>query len=202
MHSVRTSNFVYSPQKNSVMKMHPSSVKPKSSARQMTHSGLWSQCQNNWSGTQTTNKSLVQTYAKQNLNMELIDYGFSGGILYVIAEDSKGTFLQACNQDGTVLDEQEIIRGYKTIVTTEENSGCWIVKKNDADPLYYSFDGTHLTKYIPDEGKDIIDFDFCEMVTYTITRENQHTYFQIYNDTDQQPIASTEINGDFNTIDV
>lgn len=168
----------------------------------MTHSGLWSQCANNWAGNQSTNKSLVQSYAKQNLNMELIDYGFSGGVLYVIANDSKGTFLQACNQDGTVLDEQEVLPGYCTIFTSEENSGCWIMKRNDADPLYYSFDGTHLTKYTPDEGKDIIDFDFCEMVTYTITRENQHTYFQIYNDTDQQPLASTEIDGDFNTIDV
>lgn len=139
---------------------------------------------------------------KRNYDMNMIDYGFSEGVLYVISEDSKGVFLQACDEDGHVLDEQEISREYKSIVITEENSGCWILKKRDKDPLYYNYDGKHLLRYDFDEGKEIIDFNYCEMVTYTITRENHHTYFQIYNDNDEHPLASSEINDCYNTIDV
>ena len=132
----------------------------------------------------------------------MVDYAFSYGVLYVISEDSKGLFLQACGEDGTVMDEQKIGRGYKTVVTTEENTGCWIMKDGEKDPLYFNYDGKHLLMYSPEEGKDIIDYNFCEMVTYTITRENHHTYLQIYNDADEQPLASSEIDESFNTIDI
>lgn len=198
----RASNFVYSPHSNCVMKMRPSSGKSHTSPRQVNRSGLWDKCENNKSVSHSTRLSQVQAYAIQNLNMNIIDYGFSGGLLYMISKDSTGVFLQACNKDGKVLDEQKITQEYTTIVTNEENSGCWIMKKNEEDPLYYGFDGVHLLKYDPDENIEIIDFNFCEMVTYTISRENQHTYFQIYSDTSEQPLASTEINDNFNTIDV
>lgn len=182
--------------------MNISSTNAKSSPRQIYRTGLWDKCSSNWYGNHTTNKSNVQSFASQQYNVNIIDYGFCDGILYCISEDSKGVFLQACDKDGKVLDEQKINRGYKTIVITEENSGCWITKEGDKDPLYYSFDGKYLMKYDYDEGKEIIDYNFCERVQYTITRENHHTYFQIYSDNNEHPLASSEINDCFNTVDV
>ena len=195
-HQAKSSNFIYSPYSNSVKRMRPLSTNSHSNPRQITYSGLWNQCKNN------SKMSQAQTYAKQNLNMNVIDYGISGRFLFVISEDNMGVYLQACNEEGKVLDEQKISREYVSLVTNEENSGCWITKKNEIDPLYYSFDGEHLLRMDPDEGMDIIDLDFCDMVTYTISRENQRTFFQVYSDTEEEPLASTEINDDFCIIDV
>lgn len=197
------SNFVYSPQRNSVMKMYPSSANKKSSPRQIYRSGLWNTCARNWSGNHTTNKSDAQDFMKRNYDMNMIDYGFSEGVLYVISEDSKGVFLQACDEDGHVLDEQEISREYKSIVITEENSGCWIMKKREKDPLYYYFDGKNLLRYDIDEGKKVVCIDYCEAVTYAIISENHHTYFQVYGDIDaEHPLASSEIDDNYTIIDV
>ncbi len=198
----KSTNFVYSPYSNSVKKMRPSSGVTHTSPRPITRPGLWSQCERSQSASRTTRLSQVQAYAKLHLNMNVIDYGFSSGVLYVISEDSAGVFLQACNEGGKVLDEQAISREYSELTTNEENSGCWIMKPGDKDPQYYSFDGEHLLRYTPDGNVEIIDLNFCEALIYTISKDNQHTYLQIYSNIDENPIASTEIDDDFNTIDV
>ena len=198
----KASNFVYSPYSNSVKKMRPSSAGSHRTPRYVSRPGLWDQCKSSSSASRATRLSNVQAFAKQHLNMNVIDYGFSGGVLYVMSEDSTGTFLQACNDDGNVLDELSISQEYTKLTTNEENNGCWIMKQGDNDPEYYSYDGVRLLKYTSDGNAEIIDFNFCGELVYTISRENQHTYLQVYVGSEEQSRTRAEIDDCFNTIDV
>ena len=102
--------------------------------------GFWLYCHNYWYDYHCTNFTVVHEYMAQNYSTDLVAYAISGDYMYCLVNDPNGdTYLQVYDQNDKVLAEQKVNRKYRKMEIDKENGGCWILKKNDKDPMLFIY---------------------------------------------------------------
>lgn len=106
--------------------------------------GFWVYCDSYWYDYHVSDIVVVREYAHENYGIDLVCYAMSGNYMYALVNDPDGhTYIQIYDKEDKLLAEQQVSRKYCKMEVDPENGGCWIMKKNDKDPLlfFYTEDG-------------------------------------------------------------
>lgn len=102
--------------------------------------GFWFYCNNYWYDYHVTNVVVVHDYVQSTYNVNMISYAISGDLMYALVEEPNGdVFIQVFDQNDRILAEQKVNHRYCKMEIDRENGGCWILKRNDKDPMLFIY---------------------------------------------------------------
>lgn len=81
----------------------------------------------------------------------MIAYAISGELMYALVNDAGDTYLRVFDKADNLLAQHPVHKKYRTLTIDAENGGCWIMKKNDRDPLLFLYADGELLIYESDE---------------------------------------------------
>mgnify|MGYP004444372989 FL=1 len=102
--------------------------------------GFWVYCNTYWYDYHCTDVIVVRKYVEQTYGTELIAYAVSGDIMYALVKaPDADTYLQVYDKEDRVVAEQKVSNKYIKMEIDRENGGCWILKRNDKDPMLFIY---------------------------------------------------------------
>ena len=112
--------------------------------------GFWSYCYGYWHDYRVSDIVVVREYVREKYNTDLVTYVISGDYMYALAEDDGDVYLQVFDKGDNLLAQQKVSKKYCLMEVDKENGGCWIMKKNNKDPLLFLYNDGELLIYEED----------------------------------------------------
>lgn len=113
--------------------------------------GLWSFCVGYWAGSSCSDYTVVHEYVSNTHHVDMIGYAISGDLMYALVKDDGETYLRVFDKADNLLAQHPVHKKYTTLTIDADNGGCWIMKKNDKDPLLFLYADGQLLIYEADE---------------------------------------------------
>lgn len=113
--------------------------------------GLWSFCVGYWAGSYCSDYTVVHEYVSNTHHVDMIGYAISGDLMYALVRDGDETYLRVFDKADNLLAQHPVNKKYSTLSIDADNGGCWIMKKNDKDPLLFLYADGQLLIYETDD---------------------------------------------------